>query len=43
VKPCLSLSIHWINLSHHKQQVFALPDFDSESYSTFHNRNLDML
>jgi hypothetical protein len=24
VKPSLSLSIHWINLCHHKQQVFAL-------------------
>jgi hypothetical protein len=43
VTPRLSLSIHWINLCRHKQQVFALPDFDSESYSTFQNRNLDAL
>jgi hypothetical protein len=39
MKPCLSLSIYWINLYRHKQQVFSLPDFDSESYSTFQNHN----
>jgi hypothetical protein len=39
----LSLSIHWINLCHYKQQVFVLPDFISESYSAFQNRNPNVL
>jgi hypothetical protein len=43
VKPYLSLSIYWISLCHHKQQIFALPDFNFESYSTFQNRNPDMI
>jgi hypothetical protein len=39
----LSISIHWINLCRHKQQVFALADFNSESYSAFQNHNPDVL
>jgi hypothetical protein len=43
VKLCLSRSIHWINLWRHKQQVFALPDFNSESYFALQNRNPDVI